>query len=70
MLRILTDDSDASFSLDDFALFAHGFYRTSNLHLKALLSKKTELYYITQKSNWQEVFLPIAVFREIFYVFV
>ena len=41
MLRILADNTNASFSLDDFALFAHRFYGTSNLHLKVLLSKKT-----------------------------
>ena len=32
VLRILTDYSDASFSLDDFALFANRFYWWSHLH--------------------------------------
>ena len=56
VLRILADYPDASFSLDDFALFAHRFYWTSNLHLKALLSKKTIFEYTTSVSLWQELF--------------
>ena len=56
MFGILTDNPDASFSLDDFALFAHRFYRTSNLHLKALLSKKTIFEYTTRIASWQALF--------------
>ena len=33
MLGILTDDSDYTLALDDFALLAHGLNRGSDLHL-------------------------------------
>jgi hypothetical protein len=32
MLRILTNDADLAFSLDNLALVAHRLYRRSNLH--------------------------------------
>jgi len=40
VLRILTDYSDASFSLDDFALFANRFYWWSNFHVKPSFQKR------------------------------
>ena len=38
MLRILADNSDASFSLDNLAFLADRLYRRSYLHYKSLLS--------------------------------
>ena len=43
VLWILTDYSDASFSLNDFAFFANWFNWWSNLHSKILLSKKVRV---------------------------
>jgi hypothetical protein len=35
MLRILTNDPDPAFALDDFAFFTYGFYRWSHFHAPA-----------------------------------
>lgn len=42
---VFTDYSDASLSLNDFALFANRFYRCSDLHFNTLLSQKSNRYY-------------------------
>ena len=40
---VFADYSDATLSLNDFALFTNWFYRRSNLHFISLLSKKVHL---------------------------
>ena len=40
---VFTDNSDATLSLNDFALFTNWFYRRSNLHYLSLLSQKSPL---------------------------
>ena len=41
VFRVFTDTSDATLSLNDFALFTNWFYRRSNLHYLSLLSQKS-----------------------------
>ncbi len=41
MLRILADDPNAAFSLNDLAFLTDRFYRRSNFHWYTLLSQKS-----------------------------
>ena len=45
---VFADYSDATLSLNDFALFTNWFYRRSNLHFISLLSKKVHLLFYHQ----------------------
>ncbi len=64
VLRILADDADGSFSLDDLALLTHRFYRRSDLHfisppfskMCALIAKKRDIYNITLFQQTQVLF--------------
>ena len=57
VLRILTDYSDSSLSLNNLAFFANRLYRWSNLHSNSPFPKKYALHYIRHFVKWQALLL-------------
>ena len=66
---VFADYSDATLSLNDFALFTNWFYRRSNLHFISLLSKKVHLLLQHQMIYFaSRNFLFFKVFLFSFYI--
>ena len=56
MFRVFTDYSDATLSLNDFALFTNWFYRRSNLHFHYSPFEKSPFHIITQENSFCKCF--------------
>ena len=53
---VFTDNSDATLSLNDFALFTNWFYRRSNLHFHYSPFEKSPFHIITQENSFCKCF--------------
>ena len=53
---VFTDNSDATLSLNDFALFTNWFYRRSNLHFHYSPFEKSPFHIITQEKSFCKCF--------------
>ena len=64
MFWVFTDNSDATLSLNDFALFTNWFYRRSNLHYLSLLSQKSPFVIVAPNELFGKNFF--CVFKSFF----
>ena len=69
VLRILTDYSDASFSLDDFALFANRFYWWSNFHVKPSFQKRPSYIIAWRSFLCKRILALFSIFFKFFQLF-
>ena len=69
VLRILTDYSDASFSLDDFALFANRFYWWSNFHVKPSFQKRPSYIIAWRSFLCKRILTLFSIFFRFFQLF-